>query len=286
MVVISCFDGSSCGQQALLELGITPSKYYASEIDRHAMKVTQTNFPNTIQMGDVSMWRTWGIDWSKVDLILGGSPCQGFSLTGEQLAFDDPRSKLFFEFANLVAYVKGHNPNVKFMLENVRMKAEYLNVISRFMGVEPMAINSNVLSACNRPRNYWFNWHVEQPINNHTYFLDVVDTNSVSNIMGTGWHEWWERNKVQQLSKQFSAIPGQQEKGVCFTARMYGNWKGNFIKTSLGLYRKPTKSELAQLCGLPTNYFDCTSQRQTEIMTGNGWTIQVIKHILGAKLWV
>ena len=281
MVVISCFDGCSGGQTALKQLGYNIDKYYASEIDKHAIKVTQHNYPDTVQLGDICNWRNWGIDWTTVDLILAGSPCQGFSFAGEQLAFDDPRSKLFFEFANLLRYVQGFNPNVKFMLENVKMKYEYRNVISKFVRVEPVMINSNLLSACNRPRNYWCNWHVPIPDHNHIYFLDVVDSNSTENIMGDGWHKWWERNKVQQLTKQFSAIPGPNEKGICFTTRSYANWKGNFIKTPIGLYRKPTKQELAKLCGFPENYFDCTSQRQTEIMTGNGWTIPVIKHVLG-----
>lgn len=280
MVVIGAFDGCSCGQQALKELGITVDTYYASEIDKHAIAVTQHNHPNTVQMGDISNWRNWGIDWTNVDLILGGSPCQGFSYAGDQLAFDDPRSKLFFEYRALVRHVQGFNPKVKFLLENVKMKELFKGIISNALGVKPIMINSNVLSACNRPRNYWCNWYVPQPEHNHIYFLDVVDSNSHENTMGQGWHDWWERNKVQQLKKQFSAIPGPKEKGICFTLRSYANWKGNFIKTPAGKYRKPTKSELAILTGLPGDYFDCTSQRQTEIMTGNGWTIPVIKHIL------
>lgn len=283
MVVVSFFDGCSCGQQALKELGIKVTKYYAFEIDKHAIKVTLANHPDTIQLGDVCEWYKHGIDWTKVDLILAGSPCQGFSYAGEQLAFDDPRSRLFFVFAYFLKYVRTFNPNVEFMLENVKMKQAFKDVITDYVNVEPVSINSNLLSACNRPRNYWCSWFVPQPKQTHVYFLDVVDQNSTENIMCEGWHDWWERNKQQQLSKQFSAIPSPKEKGVCMTLRSYGNWKGNFILTPTGKYRKPTKQELAALSGLPRNYFDTTSQRQTEMMTGNGWTVQVIKHILGQK---
>ena len=98
MNVLSLFDGMSCGQVALNRIGIKVEKYYASEIDKHAIAVTQANFPNTIQLGDVTKWAEWDLDWSKIDLLIAGSPCQGFSFSGKQLAFDDPRSKLFFVF--------------------------------------------------------------------------------------------------------------------------------------------------------------------------------------------
>ena len=97
--VLSLFDGCSCGQVALDRLGIKP-KYYASEIDKHAIKVTQANYPNTMQLGDITKWREWDIDWSEIDLVMGGSPCQGFSYAGKQLLFDDPSSKLFFVFVD------------------------------------------------------------------------------------------------------------------------------------------------------------------------------------------
>ena len=95
MNVLSLFDGMSCGQIALNKIGIKPNKYYASELDKHAIVVTQANYPDTIQLGDATNWREWDIDWSSIDLLIGGSPCQGFSFAGKQLAFDDPRSKLF-----------------------------------------------------------------------------------------------------------------------------------------------------------------------------------------------
>ena len=154
---LSLFDGMSCLQIAAKELGISPQKYYASEIDQHAIKQTQLNFPDTIQLGSVTEWKTWDIDWSKIDLIGAGSPCQGFSFAGKQLAFDDPRSVLFFVFIDILNHCKKFNPNVKFLLENVDMKREHMVVINAYTGVFAVNINSNLVSAQNRNRWYWSN---------------------------------------------------------------------------------------------------------------------------------
>ena len=135
MNVLSLFDGISCGRIALDRAGIKVNNYYASELDKHAIKVTQANWPETIQLGDVTKWREWDIDWSSIDLLIGGSPCQGFSFAGKQLAFDDPRSKLFFVYVDILNHIKDVNPYLKFLLENVKMKKEYLDVISETLGV-------------------------------------------------------------------------------------------------------------------------------------------------------
>lgn len=155
MKVLSLFDGMSCGRIALREFGITPETYYASEIDRHAIAQTQYNFPDTVQLGDVTRWREWDIDWEHIDLVMGGSPCQGFSFAGKQLAFDDPRSRLFFVFAETLTHARRCNPGVKFFLENVNMKKEHMRVISQYVGVFPVNINSALVSAQNRNRWYW-----------------------------------------------------------------------------------------------------------------------------------
>jgi DNA-cytosine methyltransferase len=151
ITVLSLFDGMSCGQLALQKLGIKVKQYYAAEIDKHAIQVTQHNFPNTIQLGDVT--KVFAKDLPKIDLLIGGSPCQGFSFAGKQLAFDDPRSKLFFEFVRL----KNECNPIYFMLENVKMKKEFELIISKYMGVAPIEINSALLSAQNRVRLYWTN---------------------------------------------------------------------------------------------------------------------------------
>lgn len=162
MKVLSLFDGMSCGQIALKQLGIIPEKYYASEIDKHAIKQTQLNFPDTIQLGNVTKWKEWDIDWRSIDLILAGSPCQGFSFAGKQLAFDDPRSKLLFVFIDILNHIRSLNPDVLFLLENVNMKKSHMKIISEYCGVFPVNINSNLVSAQNRDRWYWTNIKTKQ----------------------------------------------------------------------------------------------------------------------------
>lgn len=161
MVVLSLFDGMSCGQIALRDMGVPLAKVYASEIDKHAIKQTQLNFPDTIQLGDVEKWREWDIEWG-VDLILAGSPCQGFSLAGKMLGHDDPRSKLYWVFLDILRHVQTHNPNVKFLLENVRMRPDDERQINDSLGLMPVMINSSLVSAQNRVRLYWTNIRTRQ----------------------------------------------------------------------------------------------------------------------------
>ena len=125
MNVLSLFDGMSCGRIALDRAGIPVTNYFSSEIEKHAIKVSEDNYPDITRLGDINDWNFWGLDPSKIDLILAGSPCQGFSFAGKQLAFNDPRSALFFTFIDILNWVKAHNPEVKFLLENVKMKKEH-----------------------------------------------------------------------------------------------------------------------------------------------------------------
>jgi len=181
MKVLSLFDGMSCGQIALNRLGIKVDTYYASEIDKYAMEITQKNFPETIQIGDVCAVR--GEDYQDVDLILAGSPCQGFSFAGKQLAFDDPRSALFFEFIRLLKEIK---PKY-FLLENVKMKKDYLQIISEQVsacypelpfGIEPIFINSSLVSAQSRQRYYWTNIpNITQPEERGIVLKDILEGN-------------------------------------------------------------------------------------------------------------
>lgn len=174
--VLSLFDGISCGRLALDKAGIEYNKYYASEIDQHAIKVATCNYPDIVELGDINKWREWPVDWAHIDLILAGSPCQGFSFAGKQLAFDDPRSKLFFVFLDILNHVKAVNPKVKFLLENVVMKKEFQEIITEKIGVEPVLINSALLSAQNRKRLYWANWKIDQPQDKHILLKDIVET--------------------------------------------------------------------------------------------------------------
>jgi|TARA_Y100000033_G_scaffold50957_1_gene62988 DNA-cytosine methyltransferase len=191
MKVLSLFDGMSCGQIALKQLGIKVDTYYSSEIDKYAMQITQKNFPNTIQVGDICNLDPK--DFMDVDLIQAGSPCQGFSFAGKQLAFDDPRSALFFEFIRLLKAIK---PKY-FLLENVRMKKEFLEVITEQVSscytaddvapefkdmfgnvkFEPHFINASLVSAQSRQRYYWTNIPgVKQPEDRGIVLRDILET--------------------------------------------------------------------------------------------------------------
>ena len=179
MKVLSLFDGMACGRIALDQLGIPVEKYYASEIDKYAIQVAQANYPDIIQVGDVCDLDPK--DYMDVDLIQAGSPCQGFSMAGKQLAFDDPRSALFFEFIRLLKAIK---PKY-FLLENVKMKKEFLQIISEqvsacypeiIFGIEPLFINSSLLSAQSRQRYYWTNIPgIQQPEDKGIVLKDILE---------------------------------------------------------------------------------------------------------------
>ena len=172
MNVLSLFDGMSCGRIALDRLGIPVDKYYASEIDKFAIQVSEANYPDIIRLGDVCDVKA--DDLEPIDLLIAGSPCQGFSFAGKQLAFDDPRSALFFEFVRLLKECK---PKY-FLLENVRMKKEFLDIISEQVGCEPIFINSALVSAQNRQRFYWTNIPgIEQPEQRGIVLRDILETN-------------------------------------------------------------------------------------------------------------
>lgn len=174
MNVLSLFDGISCGRVALDRAGIKVNKYFASEIDKYAIKIAMKNHPDIIQLGDVTKWKEWEIDWASIDLVIGGSPCQGFSFAGKQLNFSDPRSRLFFDYTNIVDYTKSKNPNVKFLLENVKMQKLFQGVISDYLDVEPVMINSSLVSAQRRSRLYWANWDITQPEDKGIVLKDIV----------------------------------------------------------------------------------------------------------------
>ena len=203
MNVLSLFDGMSCGMIALDRLGIKVDKYYAAEIDKYATQVSEANYPDIIRLGDVCGVKAK--DLPKIDLILAGSPCQGFSFAGKQLAFDDPRSMLFFEFVRLLKECK---PKY-FLLENVRMKKEYLDVISEQVGVQPIFINSSLVSAQSRQRYYWTNIPgIEQPKERGIVLRDILETNS-------------GENPVKDTERNRRHYKDPDDKSLCMTATMY-----------------------------------------------------------------
>ena len=150
MNVLNLFGGMEAGRLAMDRANISVDKYYSAEIDPYAIKIANKNHPDIIQLGDVTKINTKDLPY--IDLLMGGSPCQGFSFAGKQLAFDDPRSRLFFEFIRIMNELK---PKYV-LLENVRMKKQFEDVITEHIGFPPQLINSSVASAQNRWRNYWF----------------------------------------------------------------------------------------------------------------------------------
>lgn len=231
LTVVSLFDGMACGLQALKECNIPVKRYYAFEIDKYAMQVAKKNHPEIIHCGSV-------IDadfrqFKGADLLIGGSPCQGFSFAGKQLAFDDPRSKLFFEFVRAKNEIQPRH----FLLENVKMKKVFENVITEYVGVEPVEINSALVSAQNRRRLYWCNWNVEQPEDKGVLLKGIVHENTNLEPQNDSWVTWWKKNADYQLSKGYSRLDG--EKAATLTARQYACWNGNFRFEELTKYIVP-----------------------------------------------
>lgn len=314
--VLSCFDGMSCLQIALERLGIPVNKYFASEIDKYAMQVTQANYPNTIQVGNVEFVTKEMIN-HKIDLLAGGSPCQGFSFAGKQLNFEDPRSRLFFEFVRLKNELK---PKY-FLLENVKMKKEYQDIISKYMGCEPIIINSALVSAQNRVRLYWTNIpNITQLKDKGILLQDIVEDGGVlkekaQTILSTIYKEnaksMVTRNKqgllvvcgamrgryvvdgkrqdgkmkVAGLTKQRIEVrydgktnaltTVQKDNNVVYEADGKPHYEIDGIK-----FRKLTPLECERLQTVPDNYTNHVSNSQRYKMLGNGWTVDVIMHIL------
>ena len=279
MNVLSLFDGMSCGQIALEKVGIKVDKYYASEIDKWSVAITRYHYPDTICLGNILNWKKWDIDWSKIDLLIGGSPCQGFSYSGDKLAFNDPRSRLFFEYVDILEHIRKQNPKVKFMLENVRMKNKYLDIISAYLGVFPIMINSSVFVAQNRERYYWANFFINPPSGGgyelKDYLQPDVDIDD----------KYWLSSKAIKYMNQITSNgkirwdyhknPLRKE-AACLTANMTKGVPYGVIKERL---RRLTPLECERLQTVPDNYTEGLSDNQRYRMLGNGWTVDVIAYI-------
>ena len=167
MRIHSGFDGCGTAYQAGKNIGLPIEQYLANEIDPFAIQIAKKNHPAIVQCGDIM----YQYEFANIDLMIAGSPCQGFSFAGKQLAFDDPRSKLFFEWYKLFEKIKP----TWFIFENVRMKQEHQDVISRYLGVQPIEINSSLVSAQNRKRLYWTNIPVAQPEDRGVVLQDILE---------------------------------------------------------------------------------------------------------------
>lgn len=316
--VLSLFDGMACGLQALKVSGVPVENYYASEIDKSAVIIAKKNHPEIQHIGDVENHRDWNLP--KIDLILGGSPCQGFSFAGKQLAFDDPRSRLFFTFNEIVAIETLKNPNLKFLLENVKMHKDHLKIISLCMGVQPIFINSQLVSAQCRQRYYWTNIEgVVEPVDRNINLCDILEDNLLScniggRIVGRRINELGKRddynkdipiiqylelrtdNKSNCLTTVYkdSVVPYfktdkrlkikfNQKKASCLTGG--ANSGGNHSDMDMliihpDVCRRYSVTECERLQTLPDNYTEGVSNTQRYKMLGNGWTVEVIAHIL------
>ena len=300
--VLSLFDGMSCAMLALEKLGIPVKNYYASEIDKFAIKVSKKNYPNIIQLGDVTNWREWELPG--IDLIIGGSPCQGFSNAGKRLNFEDPRSKLFFEFVDIVNH---YNPKY-FLLENVRMKEEHRQVITDYMKVEPIMINSALVSAQNRVRYYWTNIPaVKQPKDKGIILNDIVEVDAIADRdkrfcitqnywKGSNLDIYTKRKRNQIVFVKGAALRNQVTKrGIEAQMNIRKDSKSNCVVPSWPhklngcveydednkpKFRKLTPLECERLQTVPDNYTDSVSNTQRYKMLGNGFTVDVIAHIL------
>lgn len=336
MNILSLFDGTGAGRLAAERDGLKIDKYYASEIDKYAIAVSKKNYPDIVQLGDVTGYRDWDLDFGKIDLLLGGSPCQGFSVAGKQLNFSDPRSKLFFEYVGILNKIREKNPDVLFLLENVKMKKEFQNIISRYLGVEPIEINSALVSAQNRKRLYWTNIiGVDQPSDKGILLKDIVHENADSDFPIGKYIVPFDKTlkiiekEVEKGKIGYFNVDSQSNRVYCIhnkAVTLCGQGGGRGAKTGMYLFgcitpdrinkrqndqrfndgkkfytltaqdrhgilvdgyiRRLTPIECERLQTLPDNYTKGEvggkeiSDSQRYKMLGNGWTVDVIAHIL------
>ena len=282
--VLSLFDGMSCGQIALEKAGITVDNYFASEINEKAIKVTQYNYPNTIQIGNVLCVESKQLP--NIDLLIGGSPCQGFSIAGKKLNFEDERSKLFFEFVRLKNELK---PKY-FLLENVRMKDEVADAIDNLLGVKRIYINSKDFTGHIRKRYYWTNIPIDKWSEKDLKIKDIID-NSIPYDKNISFFLDRTVYNPSMSSDGIITINPKDKKGkqTWQRGRVY-DIEGNCpticaslfdlnITKDHNTYRKLTIPECEKLQGVPVGYTSCVKKNDAGEMLGNGWTVDVITHI-------
>lgn len=293
--VLSLFDGISCGMVALERAGLQIEKYAAYEIDKYAIQVSEKNYPQIERYGDVTK-----ADFSQfrnIDIVMGGSPCQGFSFAGKQLNFDDPRSSLFFEFVRAIKEVQ---PKY-FLLENVNMKKEFQDVISESLGVQPIEINSSLVSAQNRRRLYWTNIPgIQPPQDKEISVYDILEdidegerivinkakNNKAGCIRATSYKDGMRDFIATNIDRKTCVAIRQELPGPGTYEIKDGYVEYNKRKFSIELedgyfkFRKLTPIEFERLQTLPDDFTKGVSKTQRYKTTGNGWTVDVIAHIL------
>lgn len=212
--VLSLFDGISCGQLALQRAKIPYDAYFSSEVDTPVIELTQHHFPKTIQLGDILNWKSWNIPWEEIDLIMAGFPCQSWSFSGKGKGFDDPRGNLALVLVELFRFAKTKNPNLKFLFENVKMKKEFESKLNDLFGVEPITINSSLVSAQNRVRLYWTNIpNITQLEDKKIFWQDVRERNvSLDNFYYTDKGLAWLARHSNTRKKPLKTFEGEEVK--------------------------------------------------------------------------
>lgn len=294
MIVLSLFDGMSCGRIALQKVGIQPTKYFASEIKPHAIKCAKTNFPDIIHIGDVTKVSYKGgvlntefgaYETGEIDLLIGGSPCQDFSLIkvdGKGLEGD--KSKLFYEYLRLLREVK---PKY-FLLENVKMKKESRNQLNQYLGVEGIDINSSLVSYQNRPRIYWTNIPgvtvpEDKCINFQDYKNADPDYCGRFKVKRTPSREkMWNNGNGKNGKNRLGTCQNitNSEKIYCVTRKQDRSPNSGLIEFE-DFCRFLTREELERAQTVPVGYTNCVSYNQAQDLLGDGWTVDVIAHIFG-----
>ena len=298
--VLSLFNGISGCHLALDRTGLSLGIVYYSEIDKYANAVTQHHYPQDIAIGDVTKWEEWDIDWSSIDLVTAGFPCQDWSIAGLQLGDKDERGALFWTTLEIIAKVLKHNPDAKFLMENVKMKKDFEQYITHHttqaLGyVEKTLINSALVSAQNRNRYYWTNFPVAQPEDKGILLKDILEdgeTNCLTAVQKDNVVVYRPCERVKDGNVGHVAnttdikgmncikrVYGQDGKAPTLTT-MGGGHRQPKVLTSEITYRKLTPLECERLQTIPDNWTCDLSNTQRYKSIGNGWTIDVIAHIL------
>jgi len=271
MKILSLFDGMSAGRIALERAGFEVEEYYASEIDKYAVQVSKDNYPDIIHIGDVTqvsykdgvLHTQFGSYQTDIDMVIGGSPCQSFSVAGKGKGFDGS-SGLFYEWVRILREV---NPKY-FLLENVCMKKEWENVITQEVGVSPIMINSSLVSAQNRKRLYWTNIEgITQPKDKGILLRDILENFIFDK---EPYYIVFNSNRPKNY---------KSDKSMCLVTSGGSKTKGVGISDDSGMWRKLTPIECERLQTLPDNYTEGVSNSQRYKMIGNGWTVDIISWI-------
>ena len=296
MNVLSLCDGMSCGQIALKELNIPIDSYYASEIDKNAIKVTQDNFPDTIQIGDVTkITEDFLKTLPKIDLVLFGSPCRSLSkATAGREKYNNGLqgiSWLFYPCNDILQWIKkNNNQNVKFLVENVDSdKKDDIEEMSNLLGVQPIMIDSNLFSAQDRKRNYWTNIPIAPlPTSCDTVLKDILDDNVDEKYFYNKPFTYNGDDKKVQATLEMKGhdiikrVNNKNYKSPTLTSCRGGNLQKKVYDN--GRCRKLTPNEYRKLQTIPDWYKMNVANSHIYNMCGDGWTIEVIKHIFKGLL--